>query len=123
MAHFATVLQQLRKSRGLTQHELARQTGISRSRLSMYELGQREPDFDVLELLADFFNVDTDYLLGRTNKTTVLPQSTLTSEEQKLLDLFRRLNSSGRDFALEQISMTATMEKYTNKKSQLSDAG
>lgn len=41
----------------------------------MYETGAREPDFETLEAIADFFNVDIDYLLGRTNKTTVLPES------------------------------------------------
>ena len=41
----------------------------------MYETGAREPDFETLETIADFFNVDIDYLLGRTNKTTVLPES------------------------------------------------
>ena len=41
----------------------------------MYETGAREPDFETLELIADFFNVDIDYLIGRTNQTTVLPES------------------------------------------------
>ena len=36
----------------------------------MYERGERQPNFEVLETIADFFNVDIDYLLGRTNKTT-----------------------------------------------------
>ncbi len=35
----------------------------------MYESGAREPDFETLELIADFFNVDIDYLLGETLKT------------------------------------------------------
>ena len=39
----------------------------------MYENGAREPDFETLELIADYFNVDTDYLLGRTIKTTFIP--------------------------------------------------
>ena len=59
----------------MTQGELADAIGITRSRLSMYELGQREPNFETAETIADFFNVDIDYLLGRTNKTTILPQS------------------------------------------------
>ena len=42
----------------------------------MYETGAREPDYETLEMIADFFNVDIDYLLGRTNKTTILPEST-----------------------------------------------
>lgn len=41
----------------------------------MYESGDREPDFETLELIADFFNVDIDYLLGRTMKTTYYVQS------------------------------------------------
>lgn len=44
----------------------------------MYETGARQPDFETLEAIADFFNVDTDYLLGRTNKTTLLPESMST---------------------------------------------
>lgn len=43
----------------------------------MYEKGAREPDFETLELIADYFNVDTDYLLGRTVKTTYIPSSAL----------------------------------------------
>ena len=75
MGDFKTVLKQLRIARGMTQGELADAIGITRSRLSMYELGQREPNFETAETIADFFNVDIDYLLGRTNKTTILPQS------------------------------------------------
>ena len=41
----------------------------------MYETGAREPDFETLEKIADFFNVDIDYLLGRTDKTTILPET------------------------------------------------
>ena len=47
----------------------------TRSTIGMYETGAREPDFETLETIADFFNVDIDYLLGRTNKTTILPES------------------------------------------------
>ena len=54
----------------MTQTELAKKLGLTRSSLSMYELGEREPGFEILEAFADFFNVDMDYLLGRTDKTT-----------------------------------------------------
>lgn len=123
MNKLSTMLQDLRKSRNLTQNELARQVGISRSRLSMYELGQREPDLLTLEALADFFNVDVDYLLGHTNKTTVLPQSSLTPDEQALLSRFRCLNSSGKAKILEQLDDLISLPKYTSKKLSLSDIG
>lgn len=60
----------LRKSRKLTQIELAKMLGISRGALSMYEIGQREPDLATLQRIADFFSVSTDYLLGGTNIIT-----------------------------------------------------
>lgn len=75
MGDFQNVFKRLRLSRGYTQAELADALGISRSRIGMYETGAREPDFETLEIIADFFNVDTDYLLGRTNKTTLLPET------------------------------------------------
>ena len=70
---FQVVLKSLRKSFGITQEELANELNISRSTIGMYESGSREPDYETLGLIADYFNVDTDYLLGRTNKITVLP--------------------------------------------------
>lgn len=57
----------LREERRLSQVEVARALGMSRSGFSMYELGQREPDMEMVRKLADYFKVTTDYLLGRTD--------------------------------------------------------
>lgn len=75
MADFARVLRALRTNRGLSQQALADKLGISKSSINMYERGEREPAFETLELIADFFNIDMDYLLGRTDKTTLIPES------------------------------------------------
>lgn len=75
MGDFKNVFKRLRTSTGLTQAEMAQKLGISKSTISMYENGNREPDFETLEMIADFFNVDIDYLLGRTDKTTLLPET------------------------------------------------
>lgn len=80
MGKFQNVLKSLRKSKGLTQDELAKRLKISRSTIGMYENGSREPDFETIELIADFFNVDIDYLLGRTDKTTYIPDHIPISE-------------------------------------------
>lgn len=74
MGSFYSVLKSLRLSQGLTQDELAKHLKISRSAIGMYEKGLREPDYETLEIIADFFNVDIDYLLGRSTKTTYIPQ-------------------------------------------------
>ncbi len=77
MGKFQNILKSLRATKGLTQDELSKQLNISRSTIGMYEKGAREPDFETLELIADYFNVDTDYLLGRTTKTTYIPSPAL----------------------------------------------
>lgn len=69
MSKFNKVLKSLRTSKGMTQDELAKVLKISRSTVGMYEKGDREPDYETLEAIADFFNVGIDYLLGRTDKT------------------------------------------------------
>ena len=66
MANFGSILKDLRTSRGITQGELATMLDVSRSTVGMYETGGREPDFETMEAIADIFNVDMDYLMGRT---------------------------------------------------------
>ena len=62
MAVFANILKTLRTDKHLSQQELATRLGISKSAVSMYEQGRREPDFDILNKIADIFQVDADYL-------------------------------------------------------------
>lgn len=66
---FNGILSDLRKQRGWTQKELAKKTGVSESTIRMYELGERRPDFEKLEKLADLFHVDMNYMLGHTDVT------------------------------------------------------
>ncbi len=65
MGNFSQILKELRIRMNLTQLDLANKLGISRSSIGMYENGVREPDFETLEAIADFFSVDMDFLLGR----------------------------------------------------------
>lgn len=69
MNRFPTMLRTLRKQLKLTQPELADRLGISRSAISMYESGQREPSFATLEAFADFFGVDMNVLMGESRQT------------------------------------------------------
>jgi transcriptional regulator with XRE-family HTH domain len=85
---FGERLAALRERRSLTQNELAKLTNISRSRLSLYEINQREPDLATTRQLADFFNVTIDYLVGRDNIESLL----LDTEEKKSNDLIKFLD-------------------------------
>lgn len=66
---FAENLKILRDRKKITQQQLADKLDISRSTIGMYENGSREPDFETLELIADFFNVNMDRLIGNLNPT------------------------------------------------------
>ena len=57
----------LRKSRCLTQKQLAAELQISELAIQHYEAQRRKPAFDVLIALADFFDVSLDYLVGRSD--------------------------------------------------------
>ncbi len=67
MASFGFIIKQLRKDKGITQDQLASLLKVSRSTIGMYETGNREPDFETCEAIADIFNVDMDFLMGRTS--------------------------------------------------------
>jgi len=62
---FGNILRQLREEKELSQVELAKKLNITSQSLSQYELSKRMPDIEMVNRLADFFNVSVDYLLGR----------------------------------------------------------
>jgi transcriptional regulator with XRE-family HTH domain len=64
----------LRERDGMSQNDLAAKLELSRSSISMYEAGERVPSTYVYQAMADLFNVDLDYIMGRSDKTTVLPE-------------------------------------------------
>lgn len=65
MAKFSDMLVYLRKKANMSQQELSDALGMKRSTVGMYETGKREPDFETLEVFADFFNVSMDVMTGR----------------------------------------------------------
>ena len=59
-------IKELRLEKGITQSELSSYLGLTPKMVSFYELQQRFPPQDIIIKLADYFNVSTDYLLGRS---------------------------------------------------------
>lgn len=68
MGTFGNRLSGLRKRKNLKQKDVAAHFGMAVRTYQNYEGGQREPNFSTLIALADFFDVTTDYLLGRTDE-------------------------------------------------------
>ena len=64
---FRERLMQLRLKKGVSRKQVAENIGITETGYRNYEKGHRKPAFNVLPTIADFFDVSTDYLLGRTD--------------------------------------------------------
>ena len=64
-------LKELRKSAGLTQISLQMKTGIEQALLSKFENGERIPPTETLIILADFYGVSMDYIVGRTENPDI----------------------------------------------------
>lgn len=65
--NFSVILSRLRKEKNMSQKEAAAGLGVSQALLSHYENGIRECGLDFIIKAADFYNVTTDYLLGRSD--------------------------------------------------------
>lgn len=61
---FSSKLKKARRDTGFTQREIAKETGIPHSTLANYETGRTEPDIENLGILADFYGVSADWLIG-----------------------------------------------------------
>ena len=70
---FSKRLVQLRKEKNLTQQQLSDLVGFSRNTYAQYETSRREPDFDTVQILANFFEVSIDYLVGNDFNTPKEP--------------------------------------------------
>lgn len=94
MTFFGIRLQSLRKQDGINQTTLAKALGVSRSAVGMWETGEREPDFETLEAIADYFNVPIGTFFPDGNYPTQSPSKTeqdLTPLEHEVLSMLRRL--------------------------------
>lgn len=61
-------IRDLRKLKKMSQSELAKVVGVSQTTVTAWETGKAEPSSSAISSLADYFNVTTDYLLGRPEK-------------------------------------------------------
>ena len=77
----------LREKKGITQSELANQLGITRSGVNAWEMGISTPSTQYIIILAKFFNVSTDYLLGLSDTATISVEGLSDREIASLADI------------------------------------
>lgn len=88
-------IKQLRISRGLNQVELAKKLSVTKQTISNWENDNIQPSIDMLERLADFFNVSTDYLLGRTEESLISTKGLSNEEIAHIVLLINDLKKRG----------------------------
>lgn len=95
-------LASLRENRGYSTRELAEMLGVSQSSVSLWEKGERKPDYDKIIKLADIYGVSTDYLLGNDADANIIPEYAMLNEVRNEL--------------LSQLSITEMECKKTSEK-------
>lgn len=111
---FGNNLRTLIEERDMTQKELASQLNIAASTMGSYVQGKREPDFDTLKAIAQYFNVSIDYLLDNNSAKAA------THQEDEMLRIFRSLTPDQREICIEQCRVFVSVnhrEKGINAKS------
>jgi transcriptional regulator with XRE-family HTH domain len=85
-------LKSLREKQNKSQLRVAKDLGLSNVQLSRYESGDRKPDPEVIASFADYYEVTTDYLLGRNNNVVQVAgkEITLTENELKVFNQFKK---------------------------------
>lgn len=108
-------LQQLRKSRGLTQDDLAEILGISLSSYQKYERDAISPSYETLCKIADFYHVTTDYLLGREPATDPFDMLQLPEDQKSVMERFASFPDDVRTIILDAIKELAEAAKKRQK--------
>lgn len=97
----------LRKQANLSQNDLGKIIGVAQNTLSQWENGLREPDFHSVIKISEYFNVSTDYLLGK--------EEDMPDELIVLNRIVRKLSKSNRKKLVE-IAKMMFAEDFDNKK-------
>ncbi len=102
---YSETIKTLRKQQGITQEQLAKALGISRSTVAMYEKGEREPNFEMCEAIADYFNCRLSDIIEKTPT-----EVGVSSRVNRLIKLLESLPDEALDKVYDYISLLS--ERY-----------
>ena len=88
------MLRILRKNKGLSMKELGEIIGVAESTVSQYETGKREPDFETLLKLGEYFNVSVDYLLRGDIAQNENPPALTKKDERDIAKKLKELKET-----------------------------
>ncbi len=108
---FSVTLKELREQYHVTQSELAEYLEVTRSTIAGYETKGKQPDFERLLQIADFFHVSADYLLTGCESSYSAPPDHLHSPEYEIVSTYRGLSAESRRQLVEYANLLQLKEK------------
>lgn len=116
---FSERLKELRTKRGYSQAELANKLHVSKSTISMLEVGSRKPSIELMEQIGDFFNVSLDYLQGKEGGSTYYLDPEVAEMAQELHDRpeMQVMFDASRNLSKEDVEMVTSLIEKLSKKS------
>ncbi len=122
MGNIPENIKELRAGLGMTQKQLAQETGLSIGTIQGYEQGRYEPKLEALELLTNALRCSLEDILDipvyGTEKdllSWLLYDEIPTEQYEKILINFNKLNNDGREKAAEQVELLAKIPEYQKK--------
>lgn len=113
---FASTLKSLREERDITQEKLAAHLGITRSTVAGYETKGKQPDFDRLLQIAEYFQVPVDYLLTGDHKYIMTVTNISNKAEHiDLLKSYVKLSAKSREELKHYLQFLSVKEQEPQK--------
>ncbi|EAE1294736.1 helix-turn-helix transcriptional regulator [Listeria monocytogenes] len=112
---FGDILMKLRKSKNLTQSDIAKILGVARTTYSSYEQNRRMPDAEIQIKIADYFDVSLDYLHGRSKNNiadTIAAHIDSNASEEDIKEILAYIEEKRKEHVNEgEINITEAASK------------
>lgn len=113
----ATKLKEYRTRAGLTINDVGNRIGKSGKTVSAWECGRGQPDADMLLTLCELYGVTSiAEFYGEPQ-----PAFSLSSDEMRLIEIFRNLNPEGKEYILQSLDMASKVYKKSDCVSSLEE--
>lgn len=96
---------EIRQNHGYSQKYVALSIGVAPSIVSRWESGKKIPSRESVSKLADLYEVSIDYLMGRSDEEMPISADSLSDDELKLIQDYRKLNKQGQEYIRQTMYM------------------
>ncbi len=115
-------IRDLREDADLTQIEICKILNIAKNTYINYEKGIREPPFEIIIKLADYYKVSLEYLAGLSNLKSI-NNCDISESENKILDLYKLLNNDNKIKLAERAEMLIELQHQEKTSTKRRDVG